>query len=117
MRTRQSHGTSTCHLYAVAVRITCLDRAIIRQHFAEHRSARAEGQVREPGSVHRHEAALSSRLRTKLLPCALELKLSALAAGYQRVLVDGDVLLIETATRRFVDAMRNTGVAHSGELS
>lgn len=107
--------TTTHHPYELAVRITCLDRAIIRQHFAEHRAGQGEEPTRATYGSWLHYARLPSRLQTKRLPCKLELKLSALTAGYQRVLVDGDVLLIETGTRRFVDAMHNASAGHGAD--
>jgi hypothetical protein len=46
-------------------------------------------------------------LRPAQLPWDLEYRLSPLGAGYQRVMVGRDVLLIEVAMRRIVDVMHN----------
>jgi hypothetical protein len=54
-----------------------------------------------PGSM------LPPGLPVPSLPAELERKLSPVPAGHERVLVDHNVLLVETATREVVDVLRN----------
>ena len=75
--------------YDIRTCITHIDRAIIRGYLHEYRS---------PST-------------TRLLPPELEHKLSVLPAGYERILADDDVLLVQTATHRIADVMRNACAA------
>lgn len=95
--------------YEITARITCVDRAIIRQHFAEYRGGETDTPPRSSVRPWLVDARLPSGLHAKPLPHELELKLSALAAGFRRVRVGDDVLLIDAQTRRIVDVMRNVG--------
>jgi len=92
--------------YCIGCRITYVDRAIIRRFFDDHHLERQESHQRS-GRQLRSVGRLAHRSRVEQLPAKLEYKLSRLNAGYQRVLVDGDVMLIEPATRRIVDVMHN----------
>ncbi len=85
--------------YHVKPRITCVDRAVIRDYFHQHDL----DEVVRPGSM----KALISEFRKNLLPDELECRLSPPFPGHERMVVGGDVLLVETATREIVDVMRN----------
>ena len=91
--------------YEIGIRITHIDRAIIRGYLHEyHFVLKPSPELRMPRMP---GSKLPSRLRTQSLPAELERKLSAMPTGYERVLVDGDVLVVEPATREIVDVMRN----------
>ena len=85
--------------YKIVPRITHVDRAIIHSYFRQHDFA----LLRQPADKETGPAGL----RRKLLPADLESKLSVLPAGYQRVLVGGDVLLIETVTHTAIDVLKH----------
>jgi hypothetical protein len=99
------------------VRMTCIDRAIINIYF--HEGACAARTVRARGHGVHHQLfsqwlpgwRLPRKLRLETLPAELERKLSAIGPYYKRVRVNCDVLLIEDATRRVVDAMHNVYAA------
>ena len=81
------HAGTASDRYEIGIRITHIDRAIIRRYLHEYYIAltpspglRAQGM---PGG------RLPSRLGTQSLPAELERKLSAKPTGYERVLVDG----------------------------
>jgi hypothetical protein len=102
-----------CDVYEIALRITQVDRAIIRSYLHERCLALAAVGTRDrpqrsiwqrplmPGGI------LSSKVRAQSLPAELECRLSAVPADYERVLVDHNVLLVKTATRKIVSVMRN----------
>lgn len=91
--------------YEIGLRITHIDRAIIRGYLHEYNFVlKPSPELRVPRMP---GCKLPSRMRTQSLPAELERKLSAMPTGYERVLVDGDVLLVETATGEIVDVMRN----------
>jgi hypothetical protein len=90
--------------YGIGARITCVDRAIIRRFFDVESPAPVADAVEKQD---KRPIRLSLRSRMEPLPAELEYRLSQLKAGYRRVLMDCDVLLIEPATRRIVDVMRN----------
>ncbi len=108
-----TYAGSDCDLYEISLRITQIDRAIIRGYLHECCLARAAAGAQDspqgsklrrpwmPGSI------LPPRAQKQSLPAKLERKLSTLVAGYERVLVDHNVLLVETATGEIVDVMRN----------
>jgi hypothetical protein len=105
------------------VRMNCVDRAIIRIHFQECRHE-PNTTGAEPYRSRRQLSGqwltgwkLPSKLRTEPLPAELECKLSALNPDYKRVVVNGDVLLIEAATRRVVDVMQNANAVMAREAS
>ncbi len=108
---RNNRATVNRSIYGSGARITCVDRAIICRYFHECRRQSITGGGKRPQPSLRGQRFLGGRLpfklRTELLPSGLESKLSTLNAGYQRVFVDGDVLLIEAPTRRIVDVMQN----------
>jgi hypothetical protein len=97
----------------VAIRMTCVDRAVIKIHFRTRRSDETNGR----SGSHRRRRQLCGhwlpgwrlpfKLRVERLPAELESKLSALEPGYTRVQVNGDVLLIDASTRRVFDVMQN----------
>ena len=111
---KRSHGRKNCGPDELEVRITYIDRAIIRGYFGDHGypcvMEPAENKALLPG-VQEHWRTTATWLPPGLwkmqLPVELERKLSALPAGYARVLVDNDVLLVDTARRTIVDAMQN----------
>jgi hypothetical protein len=96
-----------------AVRMTCMDRAIINIHFRGfHRvssSVRTENHrlLRRLCGQWLPGWRLPAKLRAEPLPAELERKLSVLNPGYSRVQVNCDVLLIEATTRRVVDVLQN----------
>ena len=85
--------------YQIQPRITYVDRAVIRDYFHQHN---LDEPVR-PAWMN----ALFPETHQQLLPKELECRLSASFPGHERILVDSDVLLVETATREIVDVMRN----------
>lgn len=93
---KQSRAAIRADDYQIEPRITCVDRAIIRDYFHQHlleesvRPAWRKSPFPEP---HRH------------LPRELERRLSVPFPGQERMLVGNDVLLIETATGEIVDMM------------
>ncbi len=100
---KQSRAAIRADDYQIEPRITCVDRAIIRDYFHQHlleesvRPAWKRALFPEP---HRQ------------LPWELERRLSVPFPGHERMLVGNDVLLIETATGEIVDMMdvaRTTG--------
>jgi len=100
-------------VYNIRPRITHIDHVIIRGYLHEHHAAsatdHAQKQIQDPGL--RRQWVLNDKLPSRLLmqplPRELERKLSALPVGYKRVLVDDDVLLVNSAMRAIVDMMRN----------
>jgi hypothetical protein len=102
-----------------AVRLTCIDRAIIKMYFRGRRAdetkfravrRQSHRQLREqwlPGWQ------LPSKLRVDRLSRELECKLSVIESGYARVIVNGEILLIDVNTRRVFDVMQ----AVDGEMS
>lgn len=91
--------------YGIGHRITCVDRAIIRRHIESSRAALTSYPVQMRNW--QTGGKLPANLRTAQLPPDLEFKLSPLGAGYQRVIVGRDVLLIDVAMGRIVDVMQN----------
>ncbi len=95
---KQSRAAIRADDYQIEPRITCVDRAIIRDYFHQHlleesvRPAWRKSLFPEP---HRH------------LPWELERRLSVPFLGHERIVVGNDVLLVETATREIVDVMRS----------
>lgn len=108
-----AHSGAASDLYGIANRITHIDRVIIRAFLHEHWGALTTGTVPavatrlESGREWLPNGTLPSGVRTQPLPAALERKLSALPVGFERVMVDRDVLLVATATREIVDVMCN----------
>ncbi len=99
-------------VYEVSARITHIDRAIIRSYFYDHADSLPDerrGQSRQPTAP----MWLSSDVFHHALPVELERKLSALPAGYARVLVGRNVLLIEPASRRVVDILHQVAQPNS----
>lgn len=99
--------------YGIGGRITCVDRTIIRRYFQVVRRERIAGGKAKP-RTHQNSCrqwqpggSLPGKLRAESLPRDLEYKLSPLNDGYQRVLVECDVLLIEAATHSIVDVMQD----------
>jgi hypothetical protein len=97
----------------MAIRMTCVDRAIIAIHFR----MRHGDETKSHAGSHRRRRQLCGhwlagwRLPFKLwverLPAELESKLSVIGPGYSRVQVNGDVLLIDGSTRRVFDVIQN----------
>ena len=97
----------------MAIRMTCVDRAIIKIHFRTRRGDETKccaGAHRRRRQLCGHWLAgwkLPFKLRVDRLPAELESKLSVIGPGYSRVQVSGDVLLIDGSTRRIFDVVQN----------
>ena len=109
---RRGHAATHSHSYPYSVepRITHIDRAIIRAYFRHLHGRPTAAQLRQdlqPLLRGRRSANSQTNLppTTTPLPEELEQKLSALAAGFQRVRAGSDVLLIETTTRTVIDVL------------
>jgi hypothetical protein len=108
-----THAECGRDAYEIALRITQVDRAIIRGYLHERCLALAALGVQDrpqrsiwqrplmPGGI------LSSKVRVQSLPAELECRLSTVPDDYERVLVDHNVLLVKTATRKIISVMRN----------
>ena len=88
---------ASASIYDIRARITQIDRAIISSYYEN--------------GVPTARAAVYSGMRSlekpwQPLPADLEAKLSILPARYVRALAVDDVLLIDTATGRIIDVMR-----------
>jgi hypothetical protein len=107
------HAGAAVNIYDIRARFTHIDRAIIRGYFQYYCRPSVIGSIttRMPAMDtpwwQTPDGQLPRALHAKPLPAALERMLSALSAGYQRVLVDDDVVLIDPATREIVDVMRH----------
>ena len=95
---------------ANALRITAIDRAIIRDHYRAQPGFRAQRSFVAAGKWMRGRK-LSMRAHSHALGDELETKLHPLPEGYARILAGNDVLLIDIATRRIIDVMRNVCTA------
>ena len=88
---------ATPSIYEIRARITQIDRAIISTYY--------ESGVPAPrGTVYSGMQSLEKPWQP--LPTELEAKLSILPARYVRALAVDDVLLIDTASGRIIDVMR-----------
>ena len=96
--TKQNRAAIRADTYQIEPRITCVDRAIIRDYFHQH-------NFDEPVRPAWEKALFPEPHRQ--LPWELERRLSVQFPGYERIWVGGDVLLVEIATREIVDAMRD----------
>ena len=93
-------------------RITHIDRAIIRGYFRQRYGTRKVAQrgtefqlpFRGRSTAGNQQPPL---LQTASLPNELERKLSALAAGYQRVRAGSDILLIESTGGTVIDVLQD----------
>jgi len=90
--------------YEIAPRITQIDRAIIRGALHQQASSTLKPGLRVQRMAGQR---LPRGVCVSPLPAKLERKLSALPTDFERVLVDCDVLLMQSATREIVDVMRN----------
>ena len=97
--TKTSHAAIRGGTYQIKPRITSIDRAIIRDYFNQYYL----DEPVQPASM----KALFPESHRQLLPKELECRLSVPFPGLERILVGGDVLLVETASREIVDVMRN----------
>lgn len=94
---------------ALGVRFSDLDRTIIRQHYL-HRSAWPPGLAKKefpPGAgekLQRRQMLDWGTVRTPL-PGSLELRLTPLPPGYERALVDTDVVILNKRTRMISDVI------------
>lgn len=110
---KQSHAAIRSDVYRTVPCITHIDCVIIRGYFHHHDSGPQTSLAEIKGSLLRLQMEwarndqLPSEVRRSFLPGELERKLSALPAGYERVLVSDDVLLIEAATGLIVDVLRD----------
>lgn len=97
----------------IVLHFTERDRDLIREYFTQPASGLPPGLAKRkslpPGLQKqlREKGRLPPGLQKRLLPGELERRLSALPAGYERVIVGNDVLLIETATRIVLDILRD----------
>lgn len=109
---RASDGTVDTDRENGGNRITRVDRALISRHFQVRSSPASLAHSDRPRWRRRWivGARLPATLRTVALPRPLESQLSPLDAGYERLLVGGDVLCVESETLRIVDVMHNAGV-------
>ncbi|HXF67878.1 MAG TPA: hypothetical protein VNK67_14425 [Burkholderiales bacterium] len=91
------------------------DRTLIREYFRPRRAAGAgyppglaQREALQPGLQQlRGQGRLPPGLRRRPLPGELEHRLARLPPGYERVLVGGDVLLIQSATGIVLDALKD----------
>ena len=83
-------------------RITHIDRTMIRTYFRPH----ANGRTPLLPEVSSGDRRVAPHLGPRRLPQDLEQKLSLLPAGYQRVIVGNDVVLVELASRVVIDVVR-----------
>jgi hypothetical protein len=88
----------------VGVVFTSDEIRIIREYFETHRTAgHAKGRKKglPPGIAKNLERGkpLPPGIARQMLPSDLQTRLPRVPAGYERVIVDGKVLLIEVATR------------------
>ena len=112
-RDRLAQAETAFDPYRISARITQIDRVIIRAFLAEYccalttskALARTGGQ--ESAGHWLPGGTLPDEFLTEPLPAALEAKLSALPADFERLMIGRDVLLIATATRKIVDVMTN----------
>jgi hypothetical protein len=95
--------------YEIGARITCLDRTIIRRYY----SRMADAQHMRLTMSGAHAGRLQAHTR---LPQELERKLSPLSPGFRRALDGADIVLIEVATNRVVDVMKDAGTSACGIL-
>lgn len=84
-------------------RITYIDRVIIRNYFQYDSGAPLLKSARRLA----RSAAVSWDADAASLPPELEARLSALPAGYRRVLVGSDALLVEPVSRAIVDVLKD----------
>ena len=90
---------SNAGMYGIRACITQIDRAIIRGYFQQ------DGGATPLSHIGNGLPSLDSRWQP--LPRDLECKLSVLTERYVRALAANDVILIDIATARIVDAMPN----------
>ena len=100
--------------YDIGSRITCIDRQIIRRYFA--RAAKSVERRLPHTSSGRGMFESWPQAVGRQLPADLERTLSALNADLTRILDGSDVLLVERATRRVVDKMKNAAACRCGVI-
>jgi Ni/Co efflux regulator RcnB len=87
-----------------------LERQLIRDYFADpSRAAHAEGKPLPPGIAKKvaRGGSLPPGIAKRYLPDDLDRRLRPRPAGYERLVVGGDVLLVEVATGVIHDIVRN----------
>src|SRR5437868_5118343 len=111
-RSQAAHFRTVLDPYGITAHITHIDRVIIRAFLRGSCCALTAvtpraATVQEFRGHWMPGGTLPDGFLTQPLPAALECKLSALSAGFERLMLGRDVLLVSRATREIVDVMTN----------